>query len=160
MANWNDVTTAAPAIAKLAQDRIEATGLGYLATIRKNGFPRVSGVEPSFILGELWLGMMPESLKAKDLHRDARLCLHNANVDKMVAEGDVKITGLGIEVEDLQVKERLRAKVQEETGFDPGTEYHLFRVDVKELATIRPGGDHLVIESWREGEAPKRVERR
>ena len=42
---------------------------------------------------------------------------------------------------------------------DPGDDFHLFRVDVKELSTLRPNVDHLMIESWREGEAPKSVKR-
>ena len=38
--------------------------------------------------------------------------------------------------------------------------WHLFRVDVTELSTIRTGGDHLVIDVWHPGEAPRRIERR
>ena len=64
MASWNDVTIAAPALAKAVQGRFEATGLGILATLRKDGSPRVSGVEPLFAVGELWLGSMPALLKA------------------------------------------------------------------------------------------------
>jgi len=160
MATWNAVIDAAPDIAHLAQARIEATGLGLLATLRADGFPRVSGVEPWFEGGELWLGMMSGSLKAKDLQRDARLCLHNATVDKDVKDGDVKITGRGVEVDDPAVRRRVRDDLVARTGFDPGDSFHLFRVDVAEVATLRPATDHLVIESWREGGQPKRVERR
>src|SRR5262249_51486943 len=100
MATWTEVTAAAPEIAALTQERIEATGLGLLATLRRDGFPRLSGIEPSFADGEVWLGMMPRSLKALDLLRDPRMSLHNATVDKDVKEGDVKITGRAVAVTD------------------------------------------------------------
>jgi hypothetical protein len=159
MARWNDVVTAAPELAQLAQARIEATGLALLATIRRDGFPRISGVEPSFDAGELWLGMMTDSRKALDLRRDPRLTLHNATVDKEVTEGDVKITGRAVEVVEDAARDEFRTATKARTGFDPGTDFHLFRVDVTELASLRPAGDHLVIDSWREGEAPRSVDR-
>ncbi len=161
MASWEQVTDAAPEIAKLARARIEATGLALLATIRRDGFPRISGIEPLFYRGKLWLGMMPRSLKARDLQRDPRLCLHNATVDKEVREGDVKITGRAVEIADESVRTAIREDVKARSGFDPGTEFHVFRVEVTEVATVRPGpgGESLLVESWREGELPKLVER-
>jgi nitroimidazol reductase NimA-like FMN-containing flavoprotein (pyridoxamine 5'-phosphate oxidase superfamily) len=160
MANWQEVTDQAPEIAALAQARIEATGLGLVATLRRDGSPRISGVEPWFSGGDLWLGMMPRSLKARDLQRDPRLSLHNATVDKEVHEGDVKVTGQAVEVVDEAAKTAVREDFMARTGFDPGADFHLFRVDVLEVATIMPGGEYLEIQSWRVGEPPKRVERR
>ncbi|MBA2625097.1 MAG: pyridoxamine 5'-phosphate oxidase family protein [Acidimicrobiia bacterium] len=159
MSTWEDAVRAAPAIAGLARSRIEATGLALLATIRSDGFPRLSGVEPLFSDRDLWLGMMPRSRKAADLLHDPRLCLHNATVDKDVKEGDVKITGRALVVEDEPTIGEFRDMVKAASGFDPGTALHVFRVDVLELATVRPGGNHLVIEWWREGGTPQRLER-
>ena len=45
-------------------------------------------------------------------------------------------------------------------GYSPPPPYHLFKVDVAELMFLKPGGDHLVIESWRPGGEVKKVERR
>ena len=163
MAAWQEVTRAAPEIAALARARIEATGLALLATIRADGSPRISGIEPMFTDADLWLGSMPGARKGDDLRRDPRLALHNATVDKDVSEGDVKIAGVGVEVVDEPTRTAFRQELESRTGFDPGTDFDLFRVDVREVATIRPGGDpvdHLVIESWRDGESPRRVERR
>ena len=38
---------------------------------------------------------------------------------------------------------------------------HLFRAELNEVSTVRLGdpADHLVIDSWREGEEPKRIKR-
>ena len=105
MTSWNDFARTAPELAALnVQTRFEATGLGMLATLRKDGSPRISGIEPSFFEGELWLGMMDGSLKARDLQRDPRIALHNATVDKEVKEGDVKVSGLAVEVTDDATK--------------------------------------------------------
>ena len=159
MATWDEVLAAAPEIGQLTQDRIEAVGMAMLATLRRDGYPRISGIETSFRGGELWLGMMTGSLKAKDLQRDPRLCLHNATEDKDVKKPDVKIVGRAVEVDDPAMREQLRQEAIAETGQDPGTDFHLFRVDVKEVSTLRPNVDHLIIQSWREGEQPKSVNR-
>jgi hypothetical protein len=37
---------------------------------------------------------------------------------------------------------------------------HLFKVDVTEVMTLRPAGDHLTIDSWRAGRGLKRIEHR
>ncbi len=64
--SWRDVLTDAPDLAQLVQARFEATGLAFMATLRTDGSPRISGIEPTFLLDELWLGMMPGSLKAAE----------------------------------------------------------------------------------------------
>src|SRR3954447_26094731 len=91
--SWNETEEAAPELAAAVRGRFEAHGLGLLATLRRDGSPRISGIEPLFASGELWLGMMPASRKSADLLRDPRLALHSATVDKDVADGDAKIFG-------------------------------------------------------------------
>jgi hypothetical protein len=160
MATWNHVLHEAPEPAKLAQERIEATGLALLATIRRDGSPRISGIEPSFFDDDLWLGSMDGALKAKDLRRDPRFALHNATVDKEVKEGDVKISGRAVEILDEDEKLDFLRRFAEANGYGPPPgPFHLFRADVTEVATIRPGGDHLDIDIWVEGKGVRRVER-
>src|ERR671935_3336335 len=100
MAAWRDVASAAPELAALVRARFEATGLGLLATLRRDGSPRISGIEPLFTADDLWLGMMPGSRKAADLLRDPRFALHSATTDKQVTHGDAKINGRAVVVED------------------------------------------------------------
>ena len=160
MASWTEVVEAAPELAERVQERFEAHGLGILATIRADGSPRVSGVEPLFALDELWLGMMHGSKKAADLRRDPRLALHNATEDKQVTNGDAKISGRAVEITDDTTLEAFGRAFQDATGYAPPPPYHLFRVDVTDLSFLRPAGDHLVIELWREGGPVQRMERR
>jgi hypothetical protein len=160
MTSWEAFTTSAPELAGLARARFEANGLALLATLRADGWPRISGIEPLFARGELWLGMMPGSRKALDLQRDPRLALHNATTDKEVRDGDVKVTGRGIEVVDEATVDRARADFEAQMGYAPPPgPMHLFRVDVTEVASIGVGDGKLVIDTWREGHGLRRVER-
>jgi hypothetical protein len=162
MASWTDVEAAAPELAATARQRFEVYGLGLLATLRRDGSPRISGIEPLFALGELWLGMMPGSLKAADLGRDPRFALHNATTDKNVSEGDAKIGGRAVPVEDEADFTRFLEAFEAATGYAPGPpgSFHLFKADVLEVSTVKPGGDHLDIESWREGRGLRTIERK
>ena len=46
MAAWTQFADEAPEIAEMAERRLAATGLFMLATLRHDGFPRISPVEP------------------------------------------------------------------------------------------------------------------
>lgn len=152
MPSWTDVTLAAPDLAAVVQRRFEAHGLALLATIRRDGSPRISGIEPLFSLGELWLGMMPGSRKADDLLRDPRFALHSATTDKQVTEGDAKVNGRAALVDDDEVFARFVQAFDDHNGAPPPPgPFPLFRAEVTEMSTVMPAGDHLDIGVWREG---------
>jgi hypothetical protein len=159
MASWNDISTAAPDLAGRVRARFEATGLGFLATLRADGSPRISGIEPLFAGDHVWLGMMPGSRKAADVRRDPRIALHSASVDKQVAEGDAKLSGRALEVADDETFAWFVRTFKEATGYVPEGPFPLFRVDVTEVSFVRPAGDHLDIEWWREGDGAHRLDR-
>ena len=160
MTNWSDVQHAAPDLAELVRSRFEATGLGYLATIPRDGSPRISGNEPLFSGGEIWLGMMWESRKAMDLRRDARLALHSANEDKEVAGGDARVSGRAREHTTPEEIDAARRMFAEETGqAPPPGPMHLFSIDVSEVVFVRPEDDRLVIRTWSPASGERRHER-
>jgi len=158
---WNDFAEQAPDLAKLVAERIEAHGLALLATIRADGSPRISGLEPLIHDGQLWLGMMPGSRKVADLQRDPRFALHNATVDKGVTDGDVKINGRVVEVPDgSPAMASFRAAFAEASGYGAAPEAMvLFTADLTGVSSLRPAGDHLVIEWWHPGEPPHATKR-
>lgn len=161
MVFWADVELAAPELAATVRGRFDAFGLGLLATLRRDGSPRISGIEPLFALGELWLGMMPDSRKALDLRKDGRFALHSATTDKQVTDGDAQIAGVALEVDDEATFSQFRTAFAEHAGYPPPEgPFQLFRADVQEMSLIKPGGDHLDIDFWRAGQPPTRVERR
>jgi hypothetical protein len=160
MSSWSDVAASAPELASAVRARFEAHGLGLMASLRRDGAPRISGIEFLFAGTGLWLGMMTDSLKAKDLLRDPRIALHNATVDKDVVGGDAKIAGSAIAVTDDQTFAEYRAAFEEHAGYPPPPgDFHLFRIDVTEISMMRPAGDHLVIEWWTEAGGVRSVDR-
>ena len=157
MATWSEIEAAAPELAGRARAAFDAHKHKTLATLRRDGSPRISGIEATIADGELWLGMMPGSRKALDLRRDPRLALHSASDDPpddpTAWTGDAKLSGRAVEVDDPALLEKLGA------GDEAGA--HLFRVDITELVHTRVGdpADHLVIDLWREGAGLRRMRR-
>jgi hypothetical protein len=161
MTRWDDVAAAVPDLAARVEKRFEATGLAFLATRRADGFPRISPLEPGFLIGGVWLGMMPASLKVADLRRDGRLALHAASIDKQVKEGDAKISGLAVEADDATF-DRVRTALADRTGNDPSAafgRYPLFEVDITDVSFLIPNGNRLAIEWWTPSGGYKRVDR-
>jgi hypothetical protein len=162
VARWADVENEVPELAQRAQKIFDAYKHKTLATLRPDGWPRVSGIEAEFWNGEIWLGSMPDSRKSGDLERDPRFALHSATADPNLTDGDAKLTGLAVPAS----REELVAyvgRLQETAEEVPEGDFDLFKVDAKELVVIRIGepADHLVIETWREGRRGfVRVERR
>ena len=157
MASWDEVSKAVPELSAAVQRVFDAHIHKVMATLRRDGSPRVSGTEVSFRDGEVWLGSMPDALKARDLQRDPRVALHSTPSDAEMTGGDAKIGGRAVEITDAAALEAMRTDEQ------PAGPYQLFRVDVDEVVFITLEGDppdHLVIESWHEGRGVQRVERR
>ena len=60
MATWDELLTADPDLGRSREERIDGVGLVLVGTLRRNGWPRISPVEP-LIYGRLYLGMMWQS---------------------------------------------------------------------------------------------------
>ncbi len=54
-----------------------ASGLGYLATVRKDGGPRIHPISPALLGGKLYAFILRISPKRGDLLRDGRYALHS-----------------------------------------------------------------------------------
>ncbi|MGW2746841.1 pyridoxamine 5'-phosphate oxidase family protein [Streptomyces sp. NPDC001450] len=151
--NWAAFTTAAPGLAALAEERFGTYRHHVLASLRRDGSPRTSGLEVRFLGGELWLGMMPRSLKALDLLRDPRFALQ-ANPGADVGSGDVRISGRAFEVEDGAA----RAAYVEEV--EPPQPFHLFRTELTEVVrTYVEDEKYLVAQVWKPGEPVRTLKR-
>jgi Pyridoxamine 5'-phosphate oxidase len=92
MVEWKGFADEAPRIAEVFLRRHAATGnLCMLATLRSDGYPRISPMEPRIFEGRLLLIGMPNTSKFRDLGRDPRFSLHTATVDTYVGDGDAKL---------------------------------------------------------------------
>jgi len=146
MVGWGEIERDAPELAATARGFFEAHVHKTLATLRRDGSPRISGIEAEFADGELWIGMMWLSVKALDVRRDGRFALHSGSDDPPAWRGDAKLAGRLVEVDAPERPERS----------------HRFRADIHEVSIVRLGEppDHLVIESWHPGRGLTRRERR
>lgn len=156
MSSWRGVEDAAPALAAALEGRFAAHKHALLATVRRDGSPRISGIETTFRNGELWLAMMPDSRKAADLRRDPRFALHAAPIDLDLVDGDAKLNGRAIEVTDHAELERFVAGLDQPP---PSSGVGLFRAEITDASLTRVEGDWLVIDSWRDGEGPRQRRR-
>lgn len=156
MATWADFETAAPELAGLATERFGSTQLLLLGTLRRNGWPRISPCEYLVVDGDLYLGMIWRSKKALDLLRDPRCVLHSTTTSTDGDEGDVKIYGRAVDEQRPERRANVRQAAIEAMDFDPesGGDYHLFRIDITEVAYLIFTGGKQSSRTWKPGTEP------
>lgn len=144
MPSWSVFESAAPELAAEARRRLDAHVHKTLATIRRDGSPRISGTETILAEGELWIGSMWQAFKARDLHRDPRFALHSGSEDPPAWPGDAKLAGVAEEIHD---EARVRAIVGPDAPPGP---MHLFRLDLHEVSTVgmNDTNDGIVVRIW------------
>lgn len=145
MPSLADLEAAAPELAARIRERFGAFKHHTLATLRRDGSPRISGTEVEVEDDDLFLGSMTGALKARDLQRDGRFALHCHPVDPPPDDpsgwvGEAKLAGVATEVEH------------------PG-DHHRFRLDIREASFVRVDGKHLVIDVWTAEGGLRRIER-
>jgi len=141
--HWSDIEHTQPRLARLAQQRLIGPGVVLVASIRRDGTPRLSPVEPYVLDGDLWLSMMWQSTKARDLLRDPRILVHSVITSRDGAEGEFKIRGTARAESDLAVQRRYADAVAASLGWNPlPGRFHLFAVDIAQVTFIAydPGG--------------------
>jgi hypothetical protein len=150
MTRWQDVVEAEPDLAAEVLTIFDAHKHKTIATLRKDGSPRLSGIEVDFLGGEATFGMMPASKKAADLRRDPRTEIHSASVIEEGEEqswaGDARISGRAWEVTDPEERKQYT---------DAPPEAHpLFALDIERVVRIKLDGSppHLLVQTWRPGE--------
>ncbi|MFJ8161411.1 pyridoxamine 5'-phosphate oxidase family protein [Streptomyces sp. NPDC096136] len=143
MNNWAAFEKAEPEFAAAVRTRFEQFPHHVLATLRKDGSPRATGLNVEFRGGELWLGMMAGSMKARDLQRDPRFALHtNPGPGDTMPDGDVRVSGRAVEIVDPP---ELHRYAEEKDTPHP---FHLFHADLTEVVHTAVDGEELVVRSW------------
>jgi hypothetical protein len=136
VASWGELEAAEPEFASRMRSLMTWRKHLTMATLRRDGSPRISGTEVELVDGQLRLGSMPRAVKAMDLRRDPRIAIHGPTVDPPSSapaawKGEAKIAGTATEVE----------------SDDPA---HRFVIDIQEavITHLNQAGDRLVVESW------------
>jgi len=104
MKRWTDFASENPAMAEAGRALIYQyrVGLGYLATIRKDGGPRVHPVCPVLANGGLYVFVGNHSPKLGDLLRDGRFALHS--FPKADGDDEFYLAGRARRVDDAAVR--------------------------------------------------------
>src|SRR2546427_3776074 len=76
MTSWGEVAKVDPELTEFGRELFEEFGIAFLATVRKDGGPRIHPVCPIVVQGHLFVGILATSPKRYDLCRDGRYVLH------------------------------------------------------------------------------------
>jgi hypothetical protein len=155
MPSFSAFEAAAPALAATIRAHFERRTHHTLATLRKDGAPRISGTECRFADDELWIGSMWQALKARDLLRDPRYALHAGTDDPPGWAGDAKVAGLAHAITE-------RESIMKHNGEAANDgESHLFRLEVCEASTVHVDEQAklLIVEVWTPERGLRRIER-
>ncbi|MEA2627558.1 MAG: hypothetical protein QOJ10_18 [Chloroflexota bacterium] len=136
VASWAEFDAAEPDFASRVRALMTSRKHLTMATLRRDGSPRISGTEVKFGEGALEIGSMSNAVKALDLRRDPRIAIHGPTADPPDGrptgwQGEAKIAGTALEV-------------------DSGSAAHRFVVDIQEavITHLNEAGTRLVVESW------------
>ncbi|HEV2030124.1 MAG TPA: pyridoxamine 5'-phosphate oxidase family protein [Candidatus Dormibacteraeota bacterium] len=147
MASWAEFEAAEPEFASRVRSLMASRKHLTMATVRRDGSPRISGTEVEFADGQLWIGSMPGAIKALDLRRDPRIAIHGATNDPPTDNparwrGEAKVAGIALEV-------------------DSGSPAHRFLIDIHEavITHLNEAGNRLVVESWNSDRGYRTLER-
>jgi hypothetical protein len=146
---WSQMEQDQPRLAGIARQRLIDPGVLLVGTIRQDGTPRISPVEPLVMDGDLWLSMMWQSTKARDLLRDPRILVHSVITNRDGGEGEFKIRGRARAEDDPDGQRHYAEVVSSALGWapEPGR-FHLFAVNVEDVTFMSydssTGDQHVV----------------
>jgi hypothetical protein len=146
MPSWKEFEAAAPELAAQVRERLDAHTHKTIATVRRDGSPRISGIETELRDGELWIGSMWQARKAHDLQRDSRFALHSGSDEPSDWKGDAKLAGIAEETKG---------------DSDSSEPSHRFRLDLREVSTValNEKRNALIIQVWTPDRGVRTIER-
>ena len=145
MSSWGEFESVEPEFAQRVRALMSARKHLTMATLRRDGSPRISGTEIEFAGNEMKIGSMAGAVKAQDLFRDPRVAIHGPTADPPEDKpddwsGEAKIAGKAV-------------------ARKSGNDSHAFAIDVEEAVITSVVGDKLVIESWTPSRGYRKIER-
>ena len=152
-ASWQQFGGQAPELAALGEAQFARTGLALVGTLRRDGWPRISPVEPFIVGGQLYLGMMWRSVKALDLLRDPRCVVHSTVSNRDGTEGEFKVYGRAVEVNDPEERRRFGDAVFAAIGFRPEEpEFHCFPISIESVVFSQLRDSEFHRQVWKAGQ--------
>jgi hypothetical protein len=141
MATWNEFEKQSPEIAAAGRRMLHqfGPGLGYLATVRRDGGPRLHPICPILHEGRLF-ALIAASPKQADLLRDGRYALHTFPSPDV--DDEFYLTGRATHRDDAELAGRVRDTFTA-TGATSTHDEMLFELDIEHvlLSTYKKRGE-------------------
>jgi hypothetical protein len=146
--SWQNLVDGSPELAAYGAGRFE-NRVAYLATVSKDGTPRVHPVSPILRENRLFVFMYPTSPKAHDLQRvgdnGGKFALHCAVEDREGGKGEFYIRGTAEQVNDPALWELVRPGHADEFN----VRYILFELSVTQAFSMVYAGDDSIQSRWK-----------
>jgi uncharacterized pyridoxamine 5'-phosphate oxidase family protein len=143
--SWKNFESQSSDLAEFAKARLH-NKVAYLATIRKDGSPRVHPFTPIIGEGHFFVFMEPTSPKGHDLRRDGRYAVHCSVSDTSGESGEVIVTGQAKFIEDSDV----RALAVRLCPYNPAERYILFEFDLEHVLITEYKDEGTVRRQWKD----------
>ena len=145
--SWKTFESQSPEMADFAKTRLH-NKVAYLATIRKDGSPRVHPFTPIIGEGHFFVFMEPTSPKGHDLRRDGRYAVHCSVSDTSGESGEVIVMGRAKFSEDPEA----RAQAVRVCSYQPAERYILFELEIEHVLITEYGDAGTVRKQWKNNE--------
>jgi len=142
--SWKTLEENNPNLAAFGYSRLHGQ-VAYLATLRKDGSPRLHPITPIIGQGHLFVFMEPTSPKGHDLRRDGRYAMHCAVSDTSGASGEFTISGQAQSIVHLE----LRALAARLAPYPPADRYVLFEFNIESAASTVYEEEQIHRQRWK-----------
>jgi hypothetical protein len=147
---WETFKGEAPELASLAYEKLHGK-VAYLATIKKDGSPRLHPVKPFIGNGMLFIFTEPSSPKIKDLKWYGRYALHCA-VDTEGPLIEVLVSGYAETVSNPLMREQA---VRITASAVVNNSYYLFEFHIKHVLVVEYDQEGKpIVRTWKEAQIP------
>lgn len=145
MASWREFETAAPEIAAAGRALLEKHNLAYLATIRRDGAPRLHPVCPFVLDGRLLVSTPASSPKSRDQMRDPRYVIHMLPGDN---DDEFSVRGHAALIDDAAFKRTATQHAHYVRMEDCLFEYSIERADTAYWVNVGQPHTYAVRRRW------------
>jgi Pyridoxamine 5'-phosphate oxidase len=134
---WAKFEATAGDLGTLVRQKLVDPGLVLVATVRGDGTPRVSPVNPHVWDGDLCLSLASMTRKAVDVRRNPRVLVHNVVSRVDGSDGELKLRATAVPETDPDALDGFAAAVKERTGWaPPAGSFDLYRLDIDDVTFI------------------------
>jgi hypothetical protein len=140
MATWSEFENDAPDLAEAGKKLLYqfGVGLGFLATLRKDGAPRLHPICPTVVDGRLYALIGPTPKRA-DLKRDGRYALHTFPAPEV--DDEFLVMGRAKFIDDPAIADAVRSDLVAR-GMTSIADEHPFEFGIERVMHAKYPGGH------------------